>query len=177
MWKTLEKRPKQAVALRYHVSGSLLAKVHVTDYSIASRAMLLALICWNGIKIFRIFLIFRDQCCLSRYLQVVSMAKRKLLISEGLFLLQGNRGSAICFVWTGMFELDHSAARGKMAARALIVFKHESELGNAPAHKLFDAVSVKRKDGVSHPRSFYDYEEIAIDEAAIPSGIEVQHIL
>ena len=45
-----------------------------------------------------------------------------------------------------MFEHDHSAARGKMAVRELIVFKHESELGNAPAYILFDTVSVKREN-------------------------------
>ena len=45
-----------------------------------------------------------------------------------------------------MFEHDHSAARGKMAVRELIVFKHDSELGCAPAYKLFEAVHVQRKD-------------------------------
>ena len=56
-----------------------------------------------------------------------------------------------------MFENDHSAARGKMAVRELIVFKHESELGNAPSYKLFDAVSVSRNDGVDIPHSYRDY--------------------
>ena len=70
-----------------------------------------------------------------------------------------------------MFEHDHSAARGKMAVRALIVFKHDSELGNAPSYKLFDAVSVKKKEGVESPRSIGDYEPIAIDKSAIPDGV------
>ena len=52
-----------------------------------------------------------------------------------------------------MFENDHSAARGKMAVRELIVFKHDSELGNAPAYKLFDAVTVAHKAEVVAPRS------------------------
>lgn len=69
-----------------------------------------------------------------------------------------------------MFELDRSAARGNMACRRLIVFKHDSELGNAPAYKLFDTVKAVRKDGVLAPRSFEDYE-IEIDEAAVPAGV------
>lgn len=72
------------------------------------------------------------------------------------------------------FQFDQSAARpaGSMNPRALIVFKHDNELGKAPSHKLFDAVSVKKKEGVELPRSFSDYE-VTIDRAAIPEGIEV----
>ena len=72
-----------------------------------------------------------------------------------------------------MFEFDRSAARGNMAVRALVVFKHESELGNAPAHQLFDAVHVKKRDDVEYPRSFADYEDIIVDEDCIPTGVEV----
>ena len=68
-----------------------------------------------------------------------------------------------------MFENDHSAARGKMAVRKLIVFKHNSELGCAPAHKLFDAVRVEKKDGVEIPRSYSDYE-VAVSEE-MPEGV------
>ena len=57
-----------------------------------------------------------------------------------------------------MFENDHSAARGNMAVRELIVFKHDSELGNCPAYKLFDAVDVHRKEGVICARKYSDYE-------------------
>jgi CRISPR-associated protein Csd2 len=71
-----------------------------------------------------------------------------------------------------MFENDRSAARGNMAVRELIIFKHESELGNAPAHKLFDAVTVRRNDGVEVPRRFADYT-VMIDSAAIPEGVTV----
>ena len=71
-----------------------------------------------------------------------------------------------------MFDIDRSAARGLMATRKLIVFKHASKLGNAPAHVLFDAVKVVRKNGVEFPRSFADYE-VAIDRSAIPEGVEV----
>lgn len=69
-----------------------------------------------------------------------------------------------------MFEQDHSAARGNMACRKLIVFKHDSELGNAPAYKLFDAVKVERKDGVTAPRSYGDYT-VNVDKSAIPQGV------
>ena len=55
-----------------------------------------------------------------------------------------------------MFEYDHSAARGNMAVRNLIVFKHDSELGNAPAYKLFDTIKVNKKDGIIAPRSYSD---------------------
>lgn len=69
-----------------------------------------------------------------------------------------------------MFEVDHSAARGKMAVRQLIVFKHDSELGNAPAYKLFDTVTVARKDGVVSPRAYSDYT-VTVDTAALPEGV------
>ena len=68
-----------------------------------------------------------------------------------------------------MFENDHSAARGKMAVRELIVFKHDSELGNTPAYKLFDAVQVQRNAGVIAPRSYQDYRVTVADE--LPEGV------
>ncbi|HOS17923.1 MAG TPA: type I-C CRISPR-associated protein Cas7/Csd2 [Clostridia bacterium] len=74
-----------------------------------------------------------------------------------------------------MFELDRSAARGNMATRELIVFKHDTELGNAPAYKLFDAIKVCRKDPKNAARSFADYE-VALDEAAIPAGVTVERM-
>ena len=69
-----------------------------------------------------------------------------------------------------MFENDRSAARGKMAVRELIVFKHASELGCAPAWKLFDTVSVTKKAEVISPRNYSDYT-VAVDEAALPAGV------
>lgn len=69
-----------------------------------------------------------------------------------------------------MFEHDRSAARGKMANRRLIVFKHDSELGNAPAHKLFELVKVNRKSEANTPRSFDDYE-VHVNNAQIPQGV------
>ena len=69
-----------------------------------------------------------------------------------------------------MFETDHSAARGKMAVRQLIVFKHDSELGCAPAYKLFEAVKVARKPEVSVPRAYSDYT-VTISEP-LPEGVD-----
>ncbi len=69
-----------------------------------------------------------------------------------------------------MFENDRSAARGKMAVRELIVFKHDSELGNAPAHKLFELIKAEKKDGVTAPRAYTDYT-VTVDDAALPQGV------
>ena len=71
-----------------------------------------------------------------------------------------------------MFENDHSAARGKMAVRELIIFKHDSELGNAPSYKLFDAVTVARKEGVQIPRSYRDYTVTVAD--TLPEGVHCE---
>lgn len=69
-----------------------------------------------------------------------------------------------------MFEHDRSAARGEMTTRGLYVFKHDSELGNAPAHTLFERVQVRRNDGVDAPRAFGDYAvSVAADD--LPSGV------
>ena len=73
-----------------------------------------------------------------------------------------------------MFENDHSAARGKMAVRELIVFKHDSELGNAPSYKLFDAVHVTRAEGVAFPRSYHDYV-VTVDEN-LPAGVTCERL-
>ncbi len=70
-----------------------------------------------------------------------------------------------------MFEIDRSAARGNMNVRNLFVFKHDSELGNAPAYKLFDTIHINKKKDVIAPRSYSDYE-ITINREEIPSEIE-----
>lgn len=75
-----------------------------------------------------------------------------------------------------MFEHDHSAARGKMSSRKLFVFKHDSRLGNAPANKLFDAITTKRVDPVAPPRKFADYE-ITLDMDMIPQGVVASELL
>lgn len=78
-----------------------------------------------------------------------------------------------------MFEHDRSAARGEMAARKLIVFEHESAMGNAPAHVLFDAVKVlpaKADEDSAAPRHFSDYR-VEIKHSAIPTGVTVREMI
>lgn len=72
-----------------------------------------------------------------------------------------------------MFEHDRSAARGLMSTRQLIVFKHDSALGNAPAYSLFDRVKVSRRDEGQPPRDFKDYV-VAIDESNLPAGVHIE---
>lgn len=108
---------------------------------------------------------------------------RKYIIPYGLYRAEGYISANLArkvtgfseedleLLWTAilnMFEHDHSAARGKMAVRELIVFKHESELGNAPAHKLFDAVQVNRNEGVISPRAYGDY---TVTVGEMPQGV------
>ena len=78
-----------------------------------------------------------------------------------------------------MFDHDRSAARGEMATRGLYIFKHASELGNAPAHSLFKRIEPKLKpkselkDGISVARDFEDYS-IAVNRENLPQGVELQ---
>ena len=74
------------------------------------------------------------------------------------------------------FENDHAAARGEMNPRALIVFKHESHLGNARAGQLFNLVNVEKKEGVEYPRSFNDYS-VTIDKAGLPAKVIVEELI
>lgn len=74
-----------------------------------------------------------------------------------------------------MFDFDHSAARGLMSTRRLIVFKHEDPLGDAPAWKLFDLVRIAKKADVEFPRQFSDYL-ISVDEAGLPRGVTIEKI-
>ncbi len=71
-----------------------------------------------------------------------------------------------------MFEHDRSATRGEMATRGLYVFKHNSKLGNAHAHDLFDRIQVGRKEDVAVPRQFSDYV-VSIDDSNLPEGVEL----
>lgn len=71
-----------------------------------------------------------------------------------------------------MFEHDRSAARGEMTSQRLFVFKHESQLGNAPAHRLFDRVGVAIKDKSRPPRKFSDYE-VTLCKENWPQGVEL----
>jgi CRISPR-associated protein Csd2 len=97
---------------------------------------------------------------------------RKHIVPYGLYRAEGYVSANLARKFTGfsendlellweailnMFEHDHAAARGKMAVRELIIFRHDSELGNAPAHKLFELVKVDRKNHESIARSYSDY--------------------
>jgi len=112
---------------------------------------------------------------------------RKNIVPYGLYRVEGYISANLARKVTGfseedlellweaiinMFEHDHSAARGKMSVRELIVFKHSKELGDCPAYKLFEAVEVKKKDDVIYPRKYQDYE-VAIHEEQIPETVEV----
>ena len=74
---------------------------------------------------------------------------------------------------TNMFEHDRSAARGNMAVRELIVFKHNCPLGNCQSYKLFETVDVKKKDDVMYPRKYDDYT-VTIHVDSVPDEIEVR---
>lgn len=69
-----------------------------------------------------------------------------------------------------MFEHDRSAARGKMAVRELVVFKHNNSLGNAPAHKLFETVHIERRNPDSPARQYQDYN-VTVQVQDLPDGI------
>lgn len=117
---------------------------------------------------------------------------RKYIVPYGLYRCEGFVSANLARKTTGftdedlsllweailnMFEHDHSAARGKMAVRELIVFRHDSELGNAPAWKLFESVSVTRKNpnDTSPARSYYDYQ-ITVDTDHLPAGVTCQRL-
>lgn len=109
---------------------------------------------------------------------------RKYIVPYGLYRAEGYVSANLARKVTGfteedlellwqailnMFEHDHSAARGKMAVRKLIIFKHDSELGCAPAYKLFESVKVQKKADVDTPRAFSDYEITIAEE--LPDGV------
>ncbi|MGO4963394.1 type I-C CRISPR-associated protein Cas7/Csd2 [Anaerovoracaceae bacterium Sow4_D4] len=110
---------------------------------------------------------------------------RKSFIPYGLYRAEGYISAALAqkvtqlseedveLLWNAiinMFEIDHSAARGKMCMRKLYIFKHDCVLGNAPSHLLFDKISVKQKNE-GPARSFNDYD-IIVDEE-MPDGVEL----
>lgn len=110
---------------------------------------------------------------------------RKYIVPYGLYRAEGYVSANLARKSTGfsesdlnllwqailnMFELDHSAARGKMAVRELIVFRHDSELGNAPAYKLFDLVKAEKNPDIVVPRAYSDYQ-ISVDDARLPAGV------
>lgn len=78
---------------------------------------------------------------------------------------------------TRMFEFDRSAARGEMTVRGLWVFTHENAKGNAPAHKLFELIQVRKQDNIETPRSFADYEIIEPTQEQIPTGVTLTRLV
>lgn len=116
---------------------------------------------------------------------------RKSIVPYGLYCAEGFVSANLARRVTGfseedlellweaiinMFEHDHSAARGKMAVRELIVFKHSSELGDCPSYRLFDAVEIKKKEGITYPRKYQEYE-VTIHEEDIPDSVEVKRMI
>lgn len=111
---------------------------------------------------------------------------RKSTVTYGLYVARGFVSANLAhqtgfseedlnLVWealSNMFDCDRSAARGLMSARRLIVFKHNSELGNAPANKLFDLVSVEQIDKGKTSRGFADYR-ITVDRENCPENVEI----
>ena len=116
---------------------------------------------------------------------------RKNIVPYGLYRVEGYNSANLARTVTGfseedldllweaiinMFENDHSAARGKMAVRELIVFKHSKELGDCPAYKLFDAVEVRKKEEIEYPRKYQDYT-VQIHEEMIPDSVEMKRMI
>lgn len=114
---------------------------------------------------------------------------RKFTIPYGLYTAHGFVSASLAgqtgfseedlsLLWealTNMFEHDRSAARGLMATRELVVFKHESNMGNAAAHALFERVQVHRKDEVSVPRGYADYA-VVVDSGNLPNGVSIMEV-
>jgi len=119
----------------------------------------------------------------------VGIQGRKFTIPYGLYCAHGFVSAPLAaqtgfseddlaLLWeslNNMFEHDRSAARGLMATRRLVVFKHESNMGNAPAHALFERVQATLKDGVTAPRSFSDYN-VHVDSDNLPNGVSILEV-
>jgi CRISPR-associated protein Csd2 len=114
---------------------------------------------------------------------------RKHIVPYGLYVVNGFISAPLAektgfgeadleLLWNAlinMFEHDRSAARGMMSSQKLFVFKHRDKLGNAPAHKLFDLIDIKRAEGSEGPaRSFKDY---AVSVGKAPEGVEIIEML
>jgi CRISPR-associated protein Csd2 len=120
---------------------------------------------------------------------------RKHIVPYGLYRAQGfisgrlandaKKGTGfseddLSLLWEAlaqMFEHDRAAARGMMTARGLIVFKHDSDLGNATADSLFKRVSIRRSgDGTTAPREFEDYS-VSVDDQNLPDGVTIEQLI
>jgi CRISPR-associated protein Csd2 len=112
---------------------------------------------------------------------------KKHTVAYGLYRAQGFINPAfarqtgfheddLTLLWAAlgnMFDLDRSAARGFMSTRELFVFKHRSALGNAPAHRLFELVTARKRDGVEAPRSYLDYAITEPNPSQLPDGVDL----
>ncbi|MDP2752223.1 MAG: type I-C CRISPR-associated protein Cas7/Csd2 [Rhodocyclaceae bacterium] len=117
----------------------------------------------------------------------IGIQGRKFTVPYGLYAAHGFVSSFLAkqtgfdendleLLWQAlaqMFEHDRSAARGEMTTRGLYVFKHDSELGNAPAHSLFARIQPKLKDSASVPRDFSDYD-VSVNEDGMPLGVTIE---
>ncbi len=116
---------------------------------------------------------------------------RKFIIPYALYKVEGYVSANLARKVTGfseadlqllwkaiinMFECDRAAARGNMAVRELIVFKHDSELGEAPAYRLFDTIKITRNNQEAPARAYSDYT-ITIDEDKIPAGVTMKRMI
>jgi CRISPR-associated protein Csd2 len=137
--------------------------------------------------------IFQQEVTITR--QAVANAKdaekgqtmgKKQIVPYGLYRAEGYVSANLAKKTTGfseedlallwdslvnMFEHDHSASRGKLSARKLIVFKHDTELGCCQSHILFDKVKVDRLSKDLPPRSFSDYKVTVAKD--VPKGVEI----
>jgi CRISPR-associated protein Csd2 len=113
---------------------------------------------------------------------------RKYIIPYGLYRVEGyisaklandeTKGTGfseedLALFWEALeniFEHDHASVRGKMAARKLVIFKHDTALGNAPAHRLFDLITVSKREADNPPRRYQDYL-VKIDREQVPAGV------
>ncbi len=121
--------------------------------------------------------------------QVTGTMGRKEIVPYGLYVAHGFisphlaadtgfNSEDLALLWQAlcmMFEHDRSAARGEMSTRRVVVFEHESMLGNAPAHRLFERVKITRKDLTSPARAYSDYD-VSVDQENIPAGITIREM-
>lgn len=111
-----------------------------------------------------------------KYIVPYGLYKAFGYISANLADKTGFSNTDLNLLWEAvmnMFDLDHAAARGSMATRKLIIFKHNSKLGNVQAYKLFDRVKIEKKDINKVARDYKDYN-VTVNTENLPEGIEIE---
>lgn len=115
---------------------------------------------------------------------------RKALVHYGLYRAHGFfnphfatqtgvDATDLALLWDSlraMWDQTRSSSKGLMSCRGLYVFSHDSKLGNAPAHELFERIGVRRNDGVGAPRSYKDYT-VTVDDAPLPAGVSLTRLV